>query len=342
MRRGAYFLVVAALGAPLGDASAMKYVPPVRVVDLHVDLSYRVGYEGGTLAAGSGQMVGTRALAAGVAGLVLPLFVPYRVSPTGPRAEDLESSYARLMEQIPKTPPYSLAGCSPEPGDGGSIHTWFAFEGSAPLAADEGAVDRWVKRGARLFGLVHTKDNVLATSSTNKDPKAAGLTALGRAFVKRVHKAGGIIDVSHSSDATIADVVAIALEDGVPVVATHSNARALAPNPRNLTDDQLRAIAKTGGIVGVNFHSPFLVPSGRARLKDVVRHIRHIMAVAGKDHVAIGSDFEGDITPPIGLESAERFPDLVRALNEAGVVAEVPLVLSRNALRILCPPQPAQ
>jgi membrane dipeptidase len=137
-------------------------------------------------------------------------------------------------------------------------------------------------------------------------------------------------------------VVALALEDGVPVVATHSNARALAPNRRNLTDDQLRAIAKTGGIVGVNFHSPFLVPSGRAQIKDVVRHIRHIVDVAGKDHVAIGSDFEGDITPPVGLESAEQFPNLVRALQKAGMASEVQLILSMNALRILCPAKPAR
>jgi membrane dipeptidase len=339
-RVGFLIVAAAALVVPAAHATIPEAIALEPVVDLHVDLSYRVNYEGGTLAGGSGQMVGTRARAAGVSGVVLPLFVPYRVSPTGPRPEDLESSYARLMELIPKTAPYSLAGC--EAREFGAIHTWFAFEGSAPLAADEGAVDLWVKRGARLFGLVHTTDNVLATSSTNRDPKAKGLSELGRAFVKRVHRAGAIIDVSHSSDATIADVVAIALEDGVPVVATHSNARALAPNRRNLTDDQLRAIAKTGGIVGVNFHSPFLVPSGRAHLKDVVRHIRHIMTVAGKDHVAIGSDFEGDITPPIGLESAERFPDLVRALNKAGVVAEVPLILSGNALRILCPAKPAR
>lgn len=340
-RSGAFLLGSAALlGAPPA-ANALEYVPPDPVIDLHVDLSYRVNYEGGTLAEGSGQMAGHAALGGGVTGVVLPLFVPHRVSATGPRAEDLESSYARMMELVPKTAPYSLSGCDPPP-DGRSIHTWFAFEGSAPLAAEEGAVEKWVKRGARFFGIVHTKDNALATSSTNLDPKAPGLTDLGRAFVKSVHRAGGVIDVSHASDRTFADVVQLAVEDGVPVVATHSNARALAPNRRNLTDDQLRAVARTGGIVGVNFHSPFLVPKGRARVGDVVRHIRHIVKVAGEDHVAIGSDFEGDITPPIGLESAARFPALVRALKSAGLARQVPAVLSGNALRILCPAKPAR
>jgi membrane dipeptidase len=343
-RRGALLLALVAFGALSGDASAMKWVPPQRIVDLHVDLSYRVGYQGGTLASGSGQMVGKQALAAGVVGVVLPLFVPHRVSPTGPRAEDLESSYARLMELIPKTAPYSLTGCDPAPGDG-SIHTWFAFEGSAPLASEDGAVEKWVKRGARIFGLVHTTDNALATSSTNKNTKGKGLTELGRAFVQRVHKAGGVIDVSHASDDAFDEVIAIALHDGARVVATHSNARALAPHPRNLTDRQLRMIAETGGVVGVNFHSPFLVSSGRARIRDVARHVRHMVAVMGEDHVAIGSDFEGDITPPVGLESAERLPALLGELNLSGLGVGKDAgekILADNALRILCPAKPAR
>jgi membrane dipeptidase len=337
LRRLALALAAAAtlLPLPYAGARVMWRSPPV--IDLHVDLSYRVNYGGGTLASGSGQMVASRALAAGVSGLVLPLFVPHRVSPTGPRAEDLEASFTRILSLIPATPPYEAPGCAPTLG----VQTWLAFEGSAPLADDPTAIPRWMARGARIFGVVHTSDNVLATSSTNKDPAAPGLTAKGRAFVHDVQRHGGLVDVSHASDAATADILRIAGEDGVPVIATHSNARALSPSARNLTDAQLRAIGATGGVIGVNFHSSFLVPKGRARIDDVVRHIQHMISVAGVDHVAIGSDFEGDITPPIGLESVSGFPRLSAALLAGGVSRDaVTKVFGANALRLLCPPAP--
>jgi len=315
-------------------ASAAPTPPPPGVIDLHVDLSYRVNYGGGTLAGGSGQLVAAESPM--VTGVVLPLFVPQRVSPTGPRMKDLEASYARIQPLLEKAGYSPFHGCKPP--DSYRKWTWFAFEGSAPLATEEGAVERWIQRGARIFGLVHTTDNALATSSTNKDPKATGLTELGRSFVKKVHAAGGVIDVSHASDATVADVIAIATEDHVPVVATHSNARALAPHPRNLTDDQIRAIAKTGGIIGVNFHSSFLVPKGRATVDDVVAHMNHMIRIGGYGAVAIGSDFEGDITPPIGLESAKQYPNLVQAMKKGGLGrGYVDAVFGYNARRILCP-----
>src|SRR5690606_20870976 len=100
------------------------------------------------------------------------------------------------------------------------------------------------------------------------------------------------------SDRAVEDVIALSRASGVPTIATHSNARALADHPRNLTDEQLRAIASTGGIVGVNFHSRFLVSGRPATLADVVKHVMHLVRVAGVEHVAIGSDFEGDINPP--------------------------------------------
>jgi membrane dipeptidase len=121
------------------------------------------------------------------------------------------------------------------------------------------------------------------------------------------------------------------------VVATHSNARALCDHPRNLTDEQLRGIAATGGVVGLNFHSPFVVRGRPATLADVVRQARHLLSVAGAAHVAIGADFEGGIRPARGLPDATHFPELARALRSAGSSeAAVRQVFSENALRVLC------
>jgi membrane dipeptidase len=129
-----------------------------------------------------------------------------------------------------------------------------------------------------------------------------------------------------------------ATADDRPVVATHSNARALAPHARNLTDAQLRAIARRGGVVGINFHAPFLLGrAGSAHVSDVVRHIRHVVRTAGIDVAAIGSDFEGGIRPPAELTDVRGFPTLAAALLEDGFSqAEVRKILSGNAHRLLC------
>ena len=327
-------LVLGAVLAPLPvrGAEAEPGTPPV--VDLHVDLSYRVSFRHGSLARGSGQVVASRLLRAGVTGLVLPLFVPKDVAPGGPRVSDLETSRATLLDLLPRTPPYATPGCASEEG---RVRTWLALEGSAPLAGDPEAPARWVSRGVRLFGLVHTSDNPLAGSS-GSGVDAPGLSALGRDFVHAVHRAGAVVDVSHASDAATADAIRLAREDGVPLVATHSNARAVTDHPRNLGDDAIRGIADTGGVVGIAFHSRFLAARRAARLADVVRHVLHAVRVAGADHVAIGSDFEGDITPPPGLTDVRGFPRLARALAAAGLShADVARVFSENALRILCP-----
>jgi membrane dipeptidase len=234
-----------------------------------------------------------------------------------------------------------------EPGCGnftaGKLGTLLAFEGAGPLAQDPDALERWAARGLRVVGLVHTSDNQLASSSGDAQPSSFGLTAAGRALVTRAFALGLVVDVSHASDRALDDVLALAHESSGVVIATHSNARALADHPRNLTDAQLRAIAATGGVIGVNFHAPFLARGRAATLDDVVAMTRHLLAVAGEDHVAIGSDFEGDIRPPPGLEDASRFPRLASALEKAGLsAATVHKIFADNALRVLCPLQPGK
>jgi membrane dipeptidase len=262
---------------------------------------------------------------------VLPLYVPRDVSAAGPRRSDLEASYAHVFAALGTTPPYGLPGC----GSAG-VRTWLAFEGAAQLAHHLDDVERWVMRGVRSFGLVHSYDNVLAGSATGET--RAGLSAAGRALTRRIYAAGAFVDVSHASERTLDDVVAIAGEFAGPVVATHSNVRALADHPRNLSAAQLRAIARTGGVVGINFHAPYLARGRAATLDDVVEHIRYAVRVAGARHVALGSDFEGDVRPPPQLSSVAKLPHLARALLDAGFGAsDVRAVLADNALRLLCP-----
>jgi membrane dipeptidase len=265
------------------------------------------------------------------------LFVPRDASPGGPRIADLERSYARVSEALSHTPPFApAAGCV---APSGSVRAFFAFEGSGPLAAEPEKLALWASRGLRIVGLVHTYANELASSSGDAPPKDFGLTELGRAFARRAFALGLVVDVSHASDLAVNDVLAIAKETRGVVVATHSNSRVLADHPRNLTDAQLRGIAATGGVVGVNFHAPFVVRGRKAKLADVVAQVEHLRDVAGIDHVAIGSDFEGDIRPPAELRDASRFPRLSAALSRAGFDdAAIAAIFAGNALRVLCPP----
>lgn len=304
------------------------------VVDLHVDLSYQFNFKAREFAASRGQFSVEAMRRGGVSGVVLPLFVPRNASPTGPRASDLERSYLRVSEALTHTPPFASAGCAAEPS---RVRTFFAFEGAAPLADDPDSLQLWAQRGLRIVGLVHTYANELASSSGDPEPKPFGLTEKGRTFVRRAFALGLLVDVSHASDRALDDIVALASEVHGVVVATHSNARALADHPRNLTDAQLRAIAGTGGVIGVNFHGPFLARGRTAHLRDVVQQLQHLRDVAGIEHLAIGSDFEGDIRPPEELRDASRFPALALALGRAGFsMADVRKIFAKNALRVLC------
>lgn len=317
-------------------ASAPSVEPSSRggLVDLHVDLSYQHNYRSRPFEEGSGQFGASHLLSAGVRGVVLPLFVPASVSKTGPTLAELERSYENVMDRLSKSTVYLLPGTPKQPG---RVQTWLAFEGAAPVATDLDLIPQWVKRGVRVFGLVHTSDNSLAASATGTSQ--AGLTDLGKQFVERVHQSGGIIDVSHASRRAALEVAKIAARDGVPAIATHSNAYALASHPRNLTDEAITALAQTGGIIGVNFHSPFLRRQGRASIADVVAHILHLRRRVGVSHVAIGSDFEGGIVPARGLETVDKLGDLVAELHRAGLSAEeLDAVLGGNALRVLGSP----
>ncbi len=210
-------------------------------------------------------------------------------------------------------------------------------EGSQALAGHLDRIPELVLRGVRLFGPVHARDNDLADSATDPHPSRGGLTDEGERFVRAVYAAGALVDVSHSSDEAFEDVVRIAREIGRPVVASHSNARALAHHARNLTDEQLRAVAATGGVVGLNFHTPFLRADGEAAtVDDVVRHALHMTRIMGSDHLAIGSDLDGEIRPAEGLGSHAGIPALVRALCRAGIQGSALRgLLGDNARRVI-------
>lgn len=324
-------LLVAALLLRLPRAEAAE--APYEVVDLHVDVPWQLHYKKKPLDMSKG-MVTRKAMAEGhVAGLVLPFYIPDKVRPSGPEAADLDEILATVEKVIwqPGSPFLPLPH-----GDTSrrQVRGWLALEGAQALAADPDAIGPWVQRGVRLVGLAHGSDNDLAGSATGKRRK--GFSEKGKKLARKAIEAGAALDVSHLSDASFDDAAALSKELGVPIVATHSNARAVCKHPRNLTDAQLKAIGASGGVAGLNLHAPYLSTEPDPGIEQVIAQLDHMIKMAGEDSVAIGSDYDGGITPPRELPDAASFPRLARALRKRGYSEErVRKIFSGNALRVL-------
>ncbi len=178
----------------------------------------------------------------------------------------------------------------------------------------------------RSLGLVWSRPNAFATGVPFAFPgspdQGPGLTDAGRALVLACGELGVLVDLSHLNARGFWDVAELS---GAPLVASHSGAHALCPSPRNLTDDQLRAIGASGGLVGINFHVGFLRADGAedadTPLAAIAEHAAYVAEVAGVDAVALGSDFDG-ATMPSALRDVCGLPAVLEALGAAGFEPE--------------------
>jgi len=316
-----------------GDPRAAAGDSPVMVVDLHVDVPWQVHFKGRDPRLREGHATVTTLAAGAYGGMVFPIYLPDYLHKTGPLVSDAEAILGTIENIIGASGAFlPLVGGAAIPG---KITSFASIEGAGAFAADVTQIDRFIERGVRLIGPVHARNNLLASSATG-EAVDFGFTDVGRQFCERVYSHGAVIDVSHLSDKAFADLVPIAKKFSAPIVATHSNARALARHPRNLTDDELRIIGATGGVAGLNFHSPFVSGKKEPTLDDVIAQLEHMIKVAGIDHVAIGSDFDGGIHPAKGLQDASMLPALAARLKRKGMSHEDVLkVFSLNALRVL-------
>lgn len=169
-------------------------------------------------------------------------------------------------------------------------------------------VDDW---GVRFLNPVWNRANAL--SGTNSQERERGLSDKGRDFIRQMERCGIYADVSHLSDRGFWDLCRMTAR---PIVASHSNSRALCDHPRNLTDDQFRAIRDTGGVVGMNFYSHFI--GKQPSVDDLVRHIEHFLAMDGEKTVCMGGDLDGCEELPQGMAGMEDVPKIWQALEERG------------------------
>ena len=210
-------------------------------------------------------------------------------------------------------------------GDSSLVAGILAIEGAHALDGEIANVDRLDAAGYRIVGLAHFFDNAFAGSAHGI--MRGGLTGLGRELVGELERRRILVDVAHASPATIDDVLALATR---PVIASHGGVRGVADHGRNLSDEHLRGIAATGGIVGIGF---WPTACGGETVDWIARSVAHAVAIAGPDHVGLGSDFDGAVPVPFDSSGMALVTAalLAHGLDEETIAS----VMGGSALRLL-------
>ena len=313
------------------------------ILDGHNDLALRVflGQEPRHIdlatAAGQGFAGGFFALSSPQASADLPSGGPYAL-PLDEPIDHVEAWAAvdgmlGALEELDLTVVTRVSEILP-----GRVNAIVHFEGAEPIAPDLSDLDDWVARGLRSVGITWSRANAFGEGVPFRFPSTPdtgpGLTAAGLDLLHACNFHGLMVDVSHLNEAGFWDVARVSQ---APIVATHSNAHALSPSSRNLTDAQLDAIAESNGVVGVNFAVMFLTEDGNwdVGLDAIVKHVDYIASRVGVDHVAFGSDFEG-APVPADLGGVAGLPRLVEAIAAAGYdEAAIAKITHGNWLRVL-------
>jgi len=213
----------------------------------------------------------------------------------------------------------------------GRIAALGGIEGGQALEGQLDTIEAFSRRGVRYLGLLHFSANAIGRPAKGRgsDP-LEGLTGFGRDAVRECERCGVIVDLAHINRRGYFDALELAT---VPPMVSHTGVAGAHPHWRNIDDEQIRAIADKGGCIGIIFARKFL---GSASIDAVVDHLLHIIDVAGEDVPALGSDFDGFVVPPEGLEDIASLPNLTVALARRGVAPRVlEKILGGNVLRVL-------
>jgi membrane dipeptidase len=378
MRKLLGILAGAALAAFAGGQSlgerALALQKSAIVVDTHEDVPEQLQKEWADLSVRgkTGHVDIPRWREGGVTAPFLAAYVSADFATSGGSAKkalEFIDLIHRLVEAYPRDLVFadSVAGIRQAKKDG-KIAILIGIEGGHAIENSLGALSAFSRLGVRYMTLTHTNTNDWADSSGSffgadpYDPKKTvvhdGLTEHGREVVLEMNRLGMMVDVSHVSDKTMADAIAVSK---APVFASHSSCRALSNLPRNVTDDQIRAIAKSGGVIMVNLSSLFLdqgavdayvaakgalqprIAEVRERLRndpkkrdeEIARlvatihypdtnwtrfadHIEHVIRVGGPQAAGLGTDFDGIEDPPAGMEDVSKLPKLTEELLRRG------------------------
>ncbi len=290
---------------------------------------------------GRGHIDFPRLLEGGVSCQIMALYTDSELVPeAGPHTWRILEAIEGLWEQKRGFVPALKVADILAAKAAGQVAGILSIEGGEAIGGEAGGLDRlraFHARGLRLMGLTWSRPNAIAMGvATPPEAQApGGLTPFGRKVVKEMERLGIVVDVSHLSDQAFEEVLDLAER---PLVASHSNARAICPAPRNLTDPMAERIAAAGGLIGLTFAGLFIdqVPAqvSRERFMD---HLYHLLGVVGPDHLGLGSDFDG-FTPAFGIafDSCADLPWITTRLLEDGQSPKtVAKLMGGNWLRVL-------
>ncbi len=205
------------------------------------------------------------------------------------------------------------------------------IENGLALEGDIRNIEHFVKRGITYITLCHNGDNDICDSAKGNNTHN-GVSAFGEQVIKEMNRLGVMVDLSHAGEKSFYDALEISQ---TPIVCSHSNCKALCNHPRNLTDDQLRALAKAGGVAHTTFYPGFLKANGEADILDAVKHLEHAIDIMGIDHVGIGTDFDGDGGVPGTNDSSELINFTIQLLRRKYSEEDIRKIWGGNWLRLM-------
>lgn len=356
-------LAFAALGStPSPSDKAVKLARNHIIVDSHIDVPYRLQekWEDVTVATKGGDFDYPRAREGGLNAPFMSIYTPASLD-NSPASTAMAHKLIDYVEAIVGRAPEKFAIAKTVADvehqfKRGIISLPLGMENGSPIQGDLSTLAEFYDRGIRYITLAHSLSNHISDSSYDLRKKWKGLSPFGKELVSEMNKMGIMIDISHVSDDAFYQVMALTK---APVIASHSSLRFFTPGfERNMNDDMLKALAKNGGVIQINFGSSFVSATAQswydkmkakrskiekehgkgsdkvkafeaaykknspfpyADLNIVLDHIDHVVKVAGIDHVGIGSDYDGvGDSLPEGLKDVSTYPNLIQGLLDRG------------------------
>lgn len=353
---------------------AQQLAQQLLIVDTHIDVPYRLQdkWEDVSVSAPGGEFDYPRAKAGGLNAPFMSVYIPSSLEKKGGGyllANQLIDSMEALVGRAPDK--FAMAYQSSDLArhfSQGKISLALGMENGTPIEGKLENLQHFYQRGIRYVTLAHSESNHISDSSYDLRRRWQGLSPFGKEVVAEMNRLGMMIDISHVSDQAFYQVIALSK---TPVIASHSSLRAFVPGfERNMDDAMVKALAKNGGVIQINFGSSFVVsqanqwglqlkaafaaaPKGTdeksfraaylkqhpypfANVETVLDHIDYVVKLVGIDYVGIGSDYDGvGDSLPEGLKDVSTYPNLIAGLLRRGYSeADIEKIMSGNLLRV--------
>ena len=205
------------------------------------------------------------------------------------------------------------------------------IENGYAIGKDLSLLEHFAKRGIVYMTLCHNGDNDICDSAKG-NAEHGGLSPFGEQVVLEMNRLGIMVDLSHAAESSFYDALEVSKK---PIICSHSSARALCDHPRNLTDEQMKALAQKGGVAQVTMYNGFLRSDGKATILDAVEHLNHMVNIMGIEHVGVGTDFDGDGGVPGMANASEVINFTRRLLQERYSEEQIQMIWGGNFLRVM-------